>query len=429
MAISTKMFNEQTIANLGRLSEQLGGLQDQVASGKKPIKPSVDPIATAKLSAATELEATLSRFRGNMTRIDNRLSETDVALGQVQNVMIRLKELAVQANNDTLNDTDRLAIQKEVTQQKHFLMGLANARDAQGQALFGGYYTSDDPFVADLAGNVSYVGDAGRHSLPVSESLNLSTGVDGASSFMRVQTEQGPKSVFDVVREFELALEVMATRETSVTVNAAGGADLTFDIGRRPTPQTLRIEGSKGAAVVGVDLVSGTMRPMIEAINAKTAVTGISAQVSKDGNTIRLKDASGQPFTLSQYQTGNVTGAERELSSQITVQQMIGEAAVGTPVTLVDADSALSKSLGGLDVVINHMAQQQAQVGAYAATAEMQSDMLSQQEVMVKEAISGIEDADLTEVVTELQSLIVNRDALRQVFAKIGQQSLFDLIR
>ena len=102
---------------------------------------------------------------------------------------------------------------------------------------------------------------------------------------------------------------------------------------------------------------------------------------------------------------------------------------MGAPVTLVDTDSALLKSLGGLDVVINHMAQQQAQVGAYAATAEMQSDMLSQQEVMVKEAISGIEDADLTEVVTELQSLIVNRDALRQVFAKIGQQSLFDLIR
>ena len=44
-------------------------------------------------------------------------------------------------------------------------------------------------------------------------------------------------------------------------------------------------------------------------------------------------------------------------------------------------------------------------------------------------AISGITDADLTEVVTQLQSLLVNRDALRQVFAKVGQQSLFDLIR
>jgi flagellar hook-associated protein 3 FlgL len=75
------------------------------------------------------------------------------------------------------------------------------------------------------------------------------------------------------------------------------------------------------------------------------------------------------------------------------------------------------------------MAMSRAQVGAYAATAEMQSDLLARQEVMISETISGIEDADLTEIITELQSLIVNRDALRQVFAKVGQQSLFDLIR
>ena len=71
----------------------------------------------------------------------------------------------------------------------------------------------------------------------------------------------------------------------------------------------------------------------------------------------------------------------------------------------------------------------QAQVGAYAATAQMQAELLARKEITVAEAISGITDADLTEVVTQLQSLLVNRDALRQVFAKVGQQSLFDLIR
>jgi flagellar hook-associated protein 3 FlgL len=59
----------------------------------------------------------------------------------------------------------------------------------------------------------------------------------------------------------------------------------------------------------------------------------------------------------------------------------------------------------------------------------MQSELLARKEITVAEAISGITDADLTEVVTQLQSLLVNRDALRQVFAKVGQQSLFDLIR
>jgi flagellar hook-associated protein 3 FlgL len=176
-------------------------------------------------------------------------------------------------------------------------------------------------------------------------------------------------------------------------------------------------------------MVSGTMRPMIEAINAQTSATGVSAQVSEDGNTIRLKSSDGEAFTISGFQADDISGAEPVPSRQITVQQIVGDNAIGAPVVLVDQDNALKTSVAGLDSVIVHMASARAQVGAYAATAEIQSDMLARQEMMITETLSGIEDADLTAVVTELQSLLVNRDALRQVFAKVGQQSLFDLIR
>ena len=40
-----------------------------------------------------------------------------------------------------------------------------------------------------------------------------------------------------------------------------------------------------------------------------------------------------------------------------------------------------------------------------------------------------LQDADLHEMVLELQSLLTSRDAAQQAFAKIGQQSLFDFIR
>jgi flagellar hook-associated protein 3 FlgL len=429
MTISTKMFNEQTIANLGRLSDQLNGLQEQVASGKKPIKPSIDPIEMSKLSAAKDLQAGLSRYRGNMTRIENRLSETDVALGQVQNVMIRIKELAIQATNDTLNAQDRLSIQKEVAEHKRFLVGLGNSRDAQGQALFGGYMTNSDPFEIGLDGSVSYSGDDGMHSLPVSASLSISTGIDGASSFMRIQTAQGPKSVFDIVREFETALETSAHYQTDVNVTSAEGALLSFDIGRQPEPQSLRIEGATGSADITVTMVSGAMQPMIEAINAESANTGVVAEASEDGNGIVLSDLSKRPFRIAQFETGAVRGAQSKPDNQILVQEIVSGEAVGSSVVLVDKDGALDVSLSGLDAVISHMALTQAQVGAFSATAELRSDMLAQQELMVEETLSGIEDADLSAVVTQLQSLLVNRDALRQVFANVGQQSLFDLIR
>ena len=429
MTISTKMFNQQTIANLGRLSDQLGGLQDQVASGKKEIRPSTDPIATSKLYAAKDIQSGLQRYRGNMNRIETRLADTDLAIGQLQNIMIRIKELSIQAANDTLSSNDRLSIRKEVTQHKNALVGIANSRDAQGQALFGGYQTKEDPFELGLDGSVSYNGDDGLHSLPVSSSLSIVTGVDGVSSFMRLQTDQGPKSVFEIVQELEISLEKSEVYSTSANVTSADGAQLKFDIGSTPTPQSIRLEGPNGLADIAADMVSGTMDTMIEAVNAATAQTGVQAVASDDGNTLILTTVNGEPFSVSHFSASGVGGAEESPSSSIKVQQILGLGALGTQVVLVDQDSDLGTSLSGLDNAIGHFSIIQAQVGAYAATAEMQSDILARKEMTVAEAISGIQDADLTEVVTQLQSLLVNRDALRQVFAKVGQQSLFDLIR
>ena len=429
MTISTKMFNQQTIANLGRLSDQLGGLQDQVASGKKPIRPSTDPIATSKLYAAKDIESGLQRYRGNMSRIEARLADTDLAVGQVQNIMIRLKELSIQASNDTLSNNDRLSIRKEVTQHKNALVGVANSRDAQGQALFGGYQTKAEPFELGLDGSVSYNGDDGLHSLPVSSSLSIVTGVDGISSFMRIQTDQGPKSVFEIVQEFEISLEKSEIYSTRANISSADGARLTFDIGATPTPQTIRIEGPNGSADITANMVSGTMNTMIAAVNALTAQTGVQATTSDDGNTLILAGVNREPFSVSNFSASGVDGAEDTPSSSVKLQQILGLGALGAEVLLVDQDSNLGASLSGLDKVIGHFSLTQAQVGAYAATAEMQSNILAGKEMTVAEVISGIQDADLTEVVTQLQSLLVNRDALRQVFAKVGQQSLFDLIR
>ncbi|MFM1863734.1 MAG: flagellar hook-associated protein FlgL, partial [Pseudomonadota bacterium] len=59
----------------------------------------------------------------------------------------------------------------------------------------------------------------------------------------------------------------------------------------------------------------------------------------------------------------------------------------------------------------------------------VQAETLGKRELLVRKAVSGLEDADLAEVISQLQSLLVNRDATQQVFAKISQQSLFDFIR
>jgi flagellar hook-associated protein 3 FlgL len=45
------------------------------------------------------------------------------------------------------------------------------------------------------------------------------------------------------------------------------------------------------------------------------------------------------------------------------------------------------------------------------------------------EKVSDLGDADLAAIVTQIQSLLVNRDAAQQAYAKISQNTLFDFIQ
>jgi len=56
-------------------------------------------------------------------------------------------------------------------------------------------------------------------------------------------------------------------------------------------------------------------------------------------------------------------------------------------------------------------------------------DVIRSRELIVTAEVAKLEDVDLTALVTELQSLMVSRDAAHQAFAKVGQQSLFDFLR
>ena len=92
-------------------------------------------------------------------------------------------------------------------------------------------------------------------------------------------------------------------------------------------------------------------------------------------------------------------------------------------------DQIVGTSVNNLNATLNHISSQMAFVGAQINKVDTQSQVLSERKITVDEKISEIGDADLTELVTQLKSLILNRDAAQQAFVKIGQQSLFDYLR
>jgi flagellar hook-associated protein 3 FlgL len=56
-------------------------------------------------------------------------------------------------------------------------------------------------------------------------------------------------------------------------------------------------------------------------------------------------------------------------------------------------------------------------------------DFLAERRLAVEKDVSDIQEADLAELVTNLQSMLTSMQASQQSFVKISQLNLFDYIR
>ena len=106
------------------------------------------------------------------------LTQADDTLSAVATVVSRIQQLATQAANATLSDPQRAAIGKEVAALHNNLVALANTRDANGNALFGGA-GAGPAYTLDAAGNANYAGSAAAQSVTLGPGLSVTRSLTG----------------------------------------------------------------------------------------------------------------------------------------------------------------------------------------------------------------------------------------------------------
>jgi flagellar hook-associated protein 3 FlgL len=85
--------------------------------------------------------------------------------------------------------------------------------------------------------------------------------------------------------------------------------------------------------------------------------------------------------------------------------------------------------LDALDGALNRMTQLLTQQGVVRTTLESTRDQLEQSRLSLAGRRSELSDANVTEALTRLQSLMTNLQATQAVYGKISQQTLFDYLR
>ena len=136
--ISTNVASVNAQRNLGNSQLAINNSMAQLSSGSRINKAADD---AAGLAISENLKAQIRSTRQANRNANDGISLVQTAeggLNEISNIIIRLRELGIQAASDTIGDTERGFVNKEVVQLKDELQRIAQVTTWNGTKLLDG---------------------------------------------------------------------------------------------------------------------------------------------------------------------------------------------------------------------------------------------------------------------------------------------------
>lgn len=144
MRVTQGMLTGNMLRNLSASYARLGKYQDQLATGKKINRPSDDPVIAMKGMVYRTNLTEVEQFKRNFSEAYNWIENSDAALDKATQALQRIRELVVQASNDTYEVSQRAAISEEIKQLTEHLASIANTKVGD-KYIFNGTDTLKQP--------------------------------------------------------------------------------------------------------------------------------------------------------------------------------------------------------------------------------------------------------------------------------------------
>jgi len=175
MRVTTLMSTRATLRDLNEGFARLNRLQGRLSSGKQIERPSDDPYGTSRALALRGELGGIDQFQRNVDDGTGWLNTCDTALGQMSDMLGRVRELLVQGGNDTAGPSERRAMADEIDQLAESLKQEANTQYG-GRYVFAGTATDTVPYA--LGGADRYQVDAGVITRAIGPQVELPINAD-----------------------------------------------------------------------------------------------------------------------------------------------------------------------------------------------------------------------------------------------------------
>ncbi len=203
MRVTNSIIYDTIKLRLSRITEELNKANTVVATGKRILKLSDDPVG---LTQGLSIKSTLSNIEQmgrNITLGKSWLAASESAMTQVQDIISEAKALSVQMASDTAGEAERRSAAETVQNLLEEIVSLANT-EVNGRYVFAGSETDTAPFSLESDNSVTYHGDNNPFTVKTGKDATVQVGSDGEAVFGTIGQ---PDDIFKAFNDLKTALE------------------------------------------------------------------------------------------------------------------------------------------------------------------------------------------------------------------------------
>jgi flagellin len=386
LSIATNTGALMAAASASSVNKDMETSMERLSTGKRINSASDDAAGVAIASRLTsEIKGTNQAIR-NAQDAQGLINTAEGGHKEVENILQRMRELAVQGANDTNSASDRTAMSAEMIELTAEIDRIAATTTWAGQSLLNGGASAGSVGTADQSQNFNFqistntAGTGDTLTVAIKDIGSLSLGVDGLDA----------PDIDNIV-------------DATTTLTSGGSA----------TVPTLTVGGTwTDAETISFDLEGVN----ISVSTAAAAGTDASYAGTEDGVAYKIADA---------INAANISGvtATRSAANTVTIEKL-GSVSVST-------NAAAQTSIGNIDAAIAELNSQRANLGASSNRLDTTVSNLTNVAIQLEGGRGRIEDADFAAESTSLAKSQILQQASTAMLAQANasKQNVLSLLQ
>ncbi|HWP95342.1 MAG TPA: flagellar hook-associated protein FlgL [Syntrophomonadaceae bacterium] len=406
--ITSNMMINTLKLNMNTNTDKLDKLQNELATSRKINQPSDDPAGLVKSLRLRSDITENDQYISNINDATSLMNTTESALGNLNSVLSRVRELSVKAANGTNDSSALQSIGDEINQLEEQLKTIANSTYGS-KYIFAGSNVTEAPYSSS-----GWTGNSNELQREIGAGVTIPVNTDMKSWFVGPGTSTGgvePSTNISAATGSKFQIQVDGEAAQTVTLTNVAMDSTGNDIASDMQAAIRSLSTVPGDAYSGVTVSFANGRYVIA-----------SGTTGENSSIIVTSAATASDDISSSLKIGSANGGT-EISGIFNVLEQIKDAVSS------GNSKTVSSLLENIDIKMDDLLTARAVVGAKTNRLELQQSRLESNDTSLTGLLSNVEDADMTEVSIELKTQENVYNATLAAGAQIIQPSLISFLK